>query len=88
LDKQLEQMNRNALLEAWAEVILAGKDKVPAAESTKSFGYDVEVEKQRLQLDRDRFNWEQQKTEYEMTMSRQEQEEAKKELTMRFHCVG
>jgi hypothetical protein len=59
--EQLELMDRSALMEAWAELILANKDKAPpAAAAASKTGYiDPDVEKQRLLLDIERFKWEQ-----------------------------
>ena len=57
--EQLDLMDRNALLEAWAEMVLVGGvDKVTAAAS-KPVSSTSEIERQRLQLDIDRFGWEQ-----------------------------
>ena len=50
------QMDRPALLNAWAEMVAAGKDKtsgVPAETVLSTRTYDVEVEKQRLELERE-----------------------------------
>ena len=58
--EQLEPMDRSALMEAWAELILANKDKPPAAAAAiKTGSIDPDVEKQRLLLDIERFKWEQ-----------------------------
>ena len=57
--EQLETMDRSALMETWAELILANKDKPPAAAAIKTGSIDPDVEKQRLLLDIERFKWEQ-----------------------------
>ena len=57
-EEQLEKMERQDLLNLWAECILAGKDVTPpvaAATPTASLGYDVELERQKLQLETRRF---------------------------------
>ena len=57
-EEQLEKMERQDLLNLWAECILAGKDVTPpvaAATPTASLGYDVELEREKLQLETRRF---------------------------------
>ena len=56
--EQLELMDCSALLEAWAELVQVGGDKVIAA-AAKPASNLSEVKRQRLQLDIERFKWEQ-----------------------------
>ena len=56
--EQLEKMERQELLNLWAECVLTGKDVTPpvtTATPTASLGYDVELERQKLQLEIRRF---------------------------------
>ena len=53
-EETITQMDRTALLEAWAGYILAGTDKQVEEVATSmraSVGYDPEVEKRRLDLE-------------------------------------
>ena len=50
-ETQIQAMDRNQMMAAWAELVVAGNDKPtvsPAAVS--SVGYDPELEKQRLEF--------------------------------------
>jgi len=81
---QLELMDRNALLEVWAEIVLVGGDKVTASATkpTTATSSLSEVERQRLQFNIDKFKWEQEeaKRKYQelREFRRQEQVEAKR----------
>jgi len=48
MDEQMvTEMDRNALMNAWAEILAAGKDKAAVASSMSTY-YNSELEKQRL----------------------------------------
>jgi predicted kinase len=81
--EQLETMNREAMLNAWAELIIAGKDVVPAGAIAKSVGSDPEIERQRLTLDIERFKWEQEVKHKEGLRYDAEFEMRRRELQMR-----
>ena len=51
--KQLNEMTREQLLDAWAKVVLSSKDVPPTAVATKvpTVGYDVELERMRLEFE-------------------------------------
>jgi hypothetical protein len=65
---QLEVMDRHALLQAWAEAVVAGKDQpvtVVATGAPSLHGYDAELERQR-------FEWEKAKWEDERQLQREQ----------------
>ena len=54
----MEAMDRQQVMTAWAEMILAGKDEGQvegAFAAEKGLGYDVELERERLQWEKDKF---------------------------------
>jgi hypothetical protein len=53
--EQIETMNREAMLNAWAEFVITGKNVVPAGATAKSVGSDIKIEKQRLTSHIERF---------------------------------
>jgi len=56
VDEQIvTQMDRNALMNAWAEIVATSKEKGTggtAAPVTSLTGYNAEIEKQRLEMER------------------------------------
>ena len=65
--EQLEAMDRPALLNAMAQLILSGKDEAPAATAVPvQPAYDVELEKMKLAWEQERFNKEQALREQEL----------------------
>jgi len=52
-DKELDAMNREPLLQAWATCIADGKDKPPESVNLPPIplGYDVELVRQKLELE-------------------------------------
>ena len=73
-EETVEAMDRPALLDAWANAILAGKDKPkPAVAPTPAapLAYDAQLEKQKLDFDKMRF-------EEEMRFKREESEKAER----------
>jgi len=51
-DEELDIMDREALLQAWATCIAEGKDKPPAS---VNLGYDVKLERQKLEFEKLKF---------------------------------
>ena len=49
-DVDLETMDRKAMMEAWAECVLAGRDR-PVPEPAAAVRYDPAIEKLRLEFD-------------------------------------
>ena len=73
-EETVEAMDRPALLDAWANAILAGKDKpkpVVAPTPAAPLAYDAQLEKQKLDFDKMRF-------EEEMRFKREESEKAER----------
>mgnify|MGYP006358606651 FL=1 len=71
-EETVEAMDRPALLDAWANAILAGKDKpkpVVAPTPAAPLAYDAQLEKQKLDFDKMRF-------EEEIKLKRAEQKRA------------
>ena len=78
-EETVEAMDRPALLDAWANAILAGKDKpkpVVAPTPAAPLAYDAQLEKQKLDFDKMRF-------EEEIKLKRAEQKRADEELQFR-----
>ena len=74
-EETVEAMDRPALLDAWANAILAGKDKpkpVVAPTPAAPLAYDAQLEKQKLDFDKMRF-------EEEMRFKRDEQQRLERE---------
>lgn len=57
-EEELDTMDREALMGAWATCVADGKDK-PAAPSAPTIGYDVELERQKLEFEMRKFETEQ-----------------------------
>ena len=78
--KQLTEMTREQLLDAWAKIVLSSKDMPPAAAATKvpTVGYDVELERMRLEFEMKKFEVEEtrrrEERELEQTRRREERE--------------
>jgi hypothetical protein len=83
--EQLETMDREAMLNTWAECIVTGKDKVPAAASASAnpISNDPEIERMRLTLDIERFKWEQDEKIKEMEMRKRELQIREEEQQLR-----
>ena len=69
-EEELDTMDREALMGAWATCVADGKDK-PAAPSTPSTGYDVELERQKLEFEMRKFEAEQKMKKAELQMLQQ-----------------
>ena len=57
-EEELDTMDREALMGAWATCVADGKDK-PAAPSAPTIGYGVELERQKLEFEMRKFESEQ-----------------------------
>ena len=59
-EEELSVLDRDALMHAWAQVVVEGKDKPPAAvmgaEVKHAVGYDVELERERLAFEKLKFD--------------------------------
>jgi hypothetical protein len=83
-EQQLTEMSREQLLEAWAKVVVSGKDVPPpaaaAAAKAPTVGYDVELERRRLEFEMKKFEAEEarRKEEFEVARLREEREEARR----------
>ena len=69
-EEELDTMDREALMGAWATCVADGKDK-PAAPSNPSTGYDVELERQKLEFEMRKFEAEQKMKKAELQMLQQ-----------------
>ena len=69
-------MNREALLNAWAEFVITGA-------TAKSVGSDIEIERQRLTLDIERLKWEQEEKQKADLRYNAEFKMRRRELQMR-----
>ena len=78
-EEELSVLDRDALMHAWAQVVVEGKDKPPAAvmgaEVKHAVGYDVELERERLAFEKLKFD-----KEMEMEKLRLEREKEKLDL--------
>lgn len=76
-EQAVAALERQQLMEAWAQKVVEGKDKPVAAvpEAKTPVGYDPEVERERLKWEQDRFNIEMElrKKEEENKMKLEEQ---------------
>ena len=84
-EQDVAALDRQQLMETWAQKVAEGKDKPVAAvpEAKAPVGYDPEVERERLKWEQDRFNREMElKKEMEaekMKFEREKEDERKKE---------
>jgi len=81
--EQVESLDRNSLLDRWAEIVIVGKDVTvkPSAVAISGGGYDVEFERQKLAFQMQQ--WEDEKAERqaqrELEMKRLEAEKLERE---------
>ena len=81
-EETVEAMDRPALLDAWANAILAGKDKpkpVVAPTPAAPLAYDAQLEKQKLDFDKMRFEEEMRFKQDELKLKREEQQRLERE---------
>ena len=80
-EEQIQAMNRNELLTAYAELVAALNDKPPGAASPVA--YDPEVEKQRLEFEMKKYEQERELKAREFELKERELEEAKRKTDLK-----
>ena len=54
-EDEADKLNREQLMEAWAEAVFTGKDEKKSVGATAKIGYDPEVERERLAFEKERW---------------------------------